>query len=317
MNDLDPAGIDDRWIRSLRKGKNRVVPGKPYSWSIEKERGRLGEIEDTATLFLTNRECPFTCLMCDLWQNTTDHTITSGDVEDQIDFVLPEISSAKNLKLYNSGNFFDTKAIPKEAYQSIAGKLGNFKTLIVESHPNLIDERCLEFKEMISAELQIAIGLETSHPEILSRLNKRMNLHQFHKSVKFLTEHQIPVRVFILLGLPFLDEKESIKWAERSIDFAFQCGAECCVLIPLRAGNGAMDYLEKKGFYQPPSIPALEAVTEYGISLGLGRVFADIWDLEKFSRCDSCLQKKKERLRTMNLTQNIIEKIECNCLNNN
>ncbi|HLF35407.1 MAG TPA: radical SAM protein [Cyclobacteriaceae bacterium] len=314
MNDFDPSRINDRWIRSLRTGKNRVDPHKPYSWSIEKERGRLGDIEDTATLFLTNRECPFTCLMCDLWLNTTNHSITSGEVEDQIDLVLPEIASAKNLKLYNSGNFFDTKAIPREAYQSIAGKLSKYKTLIVESHPNFIDDRCLEFKEMINPELQIAIGLETSHPEILPRLNKKMNLQQFQKSVKFLTDHQIPVRVFILLGLPFLDEQESLIWAKRSIDFAFQCGAECCVLIPLRAGNGAMDYLEKAGYYQRPSISALEAVTEYGIGHGSGRVFADIWDLEKFSSCDLCLQKRKERLNSMNLHQKFIDKIECNCL---
>ena len=31
-----------------------------------------GGCVDVATLFLTNRECPFRCLMCDLWKNTLE-----------------------------------------------------------------------------------------------------------------------------------------------------------------------------------------------------------------------------------------------------
>ena len=34
-----------------------------------------------------------------------------------------------------------------------------------------------------------------------------------------------------------------------------------------------------------------------------GRVFADLWDLERLASCDACLDATQARLRAMNLTQ--------------
>jgi hypothetical protein len=55
---------------------------------------------------------------------------------------------------------------------------------------------------------------------------------------------------------------KGIYWAERSIDFAFSTGIECCTVIPVRAGNGAMDLLLEKGDFNPPDIHSLETVLE-------------------------------------------------------
>ncbi|HMC65711.1 MAG TPA: hypothetical protein VKI65_12295, partial [Gemmataceae bacterium] len=63
---------DDARIVALRPPKNAVDPSRPYAFLVEPERTREGTVEDTAAVFLTNRECPFRCLMCDLWKNTTD-----------------------------------------------------------------------------------------------------------------------------------------------------------------------------------------------------------------------------------------------------
>ena len=49
--------ISDRWIVSKRGSKNVVDPRRPYAWLVEKERTTTGKIEDTAIIFLTNREC--------------------------------------------------------------------------------------------------------------------------------------------------------------------------------------------------------------------------------------------------------------------
>jgi hypothetical protein len=313
MNDIDPTGLDDRWIKSFRGKKNKLDPSKPYNWSIEKERTRQGFVEDTATVFLTNRECPFTCLMCDLWKNTTNYSVSADEITDQIDWAMARIQSAYHLKIYNSGNFFDLKAIPLSAYRPIADKINRFKTLIIESHPRFIEKKCIQFKDMIEPELQVAIGLETSNPYILSRLNKKMTLEDFQRSVGFLNKYNIPVRAFILLKPPFLDENEGIQWAKRSIDFAFQCGVECCVVIPVRSGNGAIDWLQSKDYFSSPSIESLEEVLQYGINLQAGRVFADIWDIEKFSKCDRCFERRKERLNKMNYDQVSLENIYCNC----
>jgi radical SAM enzyme (TIGR01210 family) len=311
-NNPDPV-INDRWILSNRGKKNSVDPGKPYSWLVEKERTASGKIEDIGIIFLTNRECSFHCLMCDLWKNTTDVSVPVRAIPDQIEWALDQMPDVKHLKLYNSGSFFDERAIPEEDYNRIASLVSSFETVIVESHPRLINEKCLIFRDMLKPDLQIAVGLETVHPEILRKLNKQMTLDDFRNAVSYLTKHEIMSRAFILLRPPFLSESEGIHWAERSIDFAFGVGIECCTVIPVRPGNGALDLLMEKGVFSPPDINSLEKVLEYGLGLNAGRVFADVWDLNMFSSCIKCIDQRTNRLIEMNLSQKIISRYECSC----
>ena len=286
MNEAKDLLFNDQWIVSHRGVKNSVDPQKPYAWLVEKERSVSGNIEDTAIIFLTNRECSYHCLMCDLWKNTTDVSIPVGAIPDQIEWALERMPDARHLKLYNSGSFFDFRAIPYEDYPRIASLVSHFDTVIVESHPKLIGEKVLQFRDMLKPELHVAMGLETVNTDVLLRLNKKMSLQDFTHSVSFLTSHEILSRAFLLLRPPFLSEEEGIYWAERSLDFAFRVGVECCTVIPVRAGNGAMDHLQESGHFARPDIRSLEKVLEYGIGLNSGRVFADLWDLNLFSDCN-------------------------------
>src|SRR5439155_1611696 len=82
---------------------------------VEPEHTRDGTIEDTAVIFLTNRECPFRCLMCDLWKNTTDRRVADGAIAGEIAYALARVPPARHVELYNAGNFFDVRAIPTRA----------------------------------------------------------------------------------------------------------------------------------------------------------------------------------------------------------
>lgn len=313
MSENHEAIINNRWIVSNRGKKNIVDPQKPYAWLVEKERTVSGKIEDTAIIFLTNHECSFRCLMCDLWKNTTEKPVPVGAIPDQIEWALAQMPEVKHLKLYNSGSFFDERAIPEEDYNRIASLASSFETVIVESHPKLINEKCLRFRDLLKPELQVAIGLETVHPEILRKLNKQMTLEDFRNSVSYLTQNGIPSRAFILLRPPFLSESEGIYWAKQSIDFAYSAGVECCTIIPVRAGNGAMDLLLEKGDFSLPEIQSLETVLEYGIGLNAGRMFADVWELGLFSSCNNCINQRTSRLTAMNHSQSIASRVACIC----
>lgn len=314
MNDSSEIKISDSWIMSFRGGKNIVDPERPYSWIVEKELSPSGSVEDVLTIFLTNRECPFHCLMCDLWKNTTDFTLSDGLISGQIEWVLNQAPAVKHIKLYNSGSFFDTGAIPLNEYERIAGLLKGFDTVIVESHPAFIGKKSLEFRDRIKTDLQVAIGLECVNINVIENLNKRMTLDDFTGSVSFLLDNDIFTRAFILLRPPFImSERDGIFWAERSIDFAFDAGVECCVIIPVRGGNGIMEKLAEKGLFSPPGIKSLEKVLEYGIEKQAGRVFADIWDLKLFSKCDKCHTAKTDRITGMNLTQRLLPDVKCTC----
>ena len=313
MSKNDEGFINNKWIVSNREKKNIVDPRRPYGFLVEKERTASGKIEDTAIIFLTNSECPFHCLMCDLWKNTTDKPVPVGAIPDQIEWALAQLPKVKHLKLYNSGSFFDEAAIPEADYKRIASLLDEFDTIVVESHPKLINDKCLRFRDMLKPELEVAMGLEIVHSEILKKLNKQMTLEEFSQATTFLTKNKIRTRAFVLLRPPFLTELEGVYWAKRSIDYAFKQGVECCTIIPVRAGNGAMDKLMENGDFSLPDINSLETVLEYGIGLNAGRVFADVWDLELFSNCKKCIDQRISRLTNMNLSQRIDDPIICTC----
>src|SRR5690242_14921790 len=95
MNEL-PLAPTDREIRAARPPRNRVGASRPYAYLVEPERTAAGVVEDVATIFLTNRECPFRCLMCDLWKNTLEHSVTRGDVPRQIEFALGQLPPAQH-----------------------------------------------------------------------------------------------------------------------------------------------------------------------------------------------------------------------------
>jgi radical SAM enzyme (TIGR01210 family) len=304
---------NDEQILALRPPKNAVDPARPYAFLVEPERTRHGQVEATAAIFLTNRECAFRCLMCDLWKNTTAQRVPDGAIAAQIEYALVRLPDAAHVKLYNAGNFFDAQAIPPADWPYIARLLHSLRTIIIESHPRLIDARCLRFRDLLRPELQVAMGLETVHPEVLSRLNKRMTLEDFEKSVRFLNGHGIAVRAFILLRPPFQSEEEGVYWAKKSIRFAFDVGVECCVVIPTRAGNGALDELARRGQFQPPSLVSLEEVLDYGVTVDRGRVFADLWDVERFYACPNCGPERARRMKQLNHTQQQAPAVVCAC----
>lgn len=309
--DIARSVIDDEAILAARPPKHRVDLWKPYAFFVEQEVTGSGRVEDVATIFLTNRECPFRCLMCDLWRFTTDDTVPAEAIPAQIDHALAQMPSALHVKLYNNGNFFDRKAIPPDAHVGIAERLAGFKTVILENHPKLCDDACLRFRDRLDGRLEIALGLETVHPDVLPRLNKRMTLADYARAVEFLRQADVDVRTFILLRPPFLTEKEGRTWAIRSIEYAFDVGVQCCAVVPTRGGNGIMERLSDDGQFAPPSIGSMEAVLEAGLKLGRGRVFMDLWDADRFYDCGSCGPARAQRLLRMNLSQDVEPPVDC------
>ena len=56
------------------------------------------------------------------------------------------------------------------------------------------------------------MGLETTHPNVLPKLNKQLTPKDFKKAAGFLRANQIDVRAFILLNPPYLTgQKENIE----------------------------------------------------------------------------------------------------------
>jgi radical SAM enzyme (TIGR01210 family) len=305
------AAARGRWILERRPPRNPLDPLRAYAALVEEEPSESGEIVPVATIFLTNRECPWRCLMCDLWKNTLTEAVEPGAIAAQIREALAGLPPARRIKLYNAGSFFDPHAIPPDELPRIAELVAPFERVIVESHPALVGEACLRFRDLLGGRLEVAMGLETIHSEVLSRLNKRMTLERFEEAASFLARARIALRAFVLAGLPFLGEEEGLAWTRRSVEYAFARGASAVAVIPTRAGNGALDALAAAGEFAEPRLSVLEEALAFGLGLGRGRVFADLWDLERFRHCGACFGQRASRLHAMNLGQRVLPRVAC------
>lgn len=311
--------INDATVISNRPPKNRLDPWKPYLVLQELEYSAQERAEEVLTIFLTNKECPFRCTICDLWLNTLNVRVPIGGIPAQIKEGCSQYSQARHIKLYNAGNFFDPQAIPPEDHGEIARLVHPFETVIVENHPRMTDARCVRFRDMIDTNLEIALGLETIHPQVLLDLNKRMTVEHFDRAAQFLVRHQIAVRVFLLLKPPGMTEEQGLEWMMRSVQHAINVGATCISMIPTRAGNGIMERLQSAGQFSPPTLRSMELALERGIEYARQispkpRVFMDLWDSARFFDCPDCGPQRVMRMEQMNLTQQTQPPVLCsNC----
>ena len=73
-----------RWVRSLRPSVSR--PGRETEPRVilDEEWEPDGSLIHGAVVFLINRECPWSCVMCDLWQHTTPVPLGRGHALHQL-----------------------------------------------------------------------------------------------------------------------------------------------------------------------------------------------------------------------------------------
>jgi radical SAM enzyme (TIGR01210 family) len=273
---------------------------------VEEERRPDGTVERALTVFLAGAECPFTCSFCDLWRWTIDGPTPPGALTGQLAEVLKALdrspSPPDRLKVYNASNFFDRRAVPAEDLPRIVALAAPFASVTVESHAGTIGPPTLEFARQIGGRLEVAVGLETIHPIGSAQLNKRLDLAQFDRAARFLSDHDIDLRVFVLLGAPYIPAGESVEWTVRTVEYAVQRGASVVSIIPVRAGNGELERLASLGHFTPPTLSQLEAALDRCLRFAPTVITADLWDAELLLACAGCSSARIDRLRRINVT---------------
>jgi radical SAM enzyme (TIGR01210 family) len=323
----------DRFVTERRTAHPSHDPWRYQSLIVEDERAADGCLARVATVLLTGRECPWRCVMCDLWRGTIASDTPPGAIPHQIETARDELARrherVAQMKLYNAASFFDPRAVPEVDYPEIATRLAGLQRVIVESHPALVGPLVDCFLDALQrhrpagvppVQLEVAMGLETAHPEALEKLHKHLTVEQFAAAANRLKERGVSLRVFLLISPPFvprIDQDESLL---ASIDVAFSCGASVVSLIPTRPGNGALEALEDDMLFRPPTLEDIERSfaaalnrrrAGHGPRHGDERLFVDLWDLERFAICPHCLDARRARLHAMNLEQLIIPEISC------
>ena len=306
------AAADAR-IRRLRPPKPRVDPYTAHGALVEEERRPDGTRESALTIFLAGAECPFTCSFCDLWRFTIDGPTPPGALVTQVEKILNASAAPppKRLKLYNASNFFDRRAVPLADRERLAALAEPFAAVTVESHVNTIGAETLAFARRLRGRLEVAVGLETIHPEASARLNKRLELPRFDAGARLLADNGIDLRVFVLVGTPHVPAEESVAWTIRTVEYAVERGASVVAIIPVRGGNGEMERLQSLGEFTPPTLLQLEAALDGSLGFTRCVVTADSWDVERFAPCDACRHARIERLQRINVTGRPEPRVGC------
>jgi radical SAM enzyme (TIGR01210 family) len=333
----------DRFVLARRGPRAAVDPWAPPRVVLEREPDGHGGVVDVTTLFLTGRECPWRCVMCDLWQHTTEADTPPGAIPQQVRAGLragPRPGTVRrNLKLYNAGSFFDPRAVPRADDPAIARAVADFARVTVESHPRLVGDRTWRFRDLLARArgggrdggpaLEVAMGLETAHPDALARLNKGCTVDEFSAAAAALAAHGVDLRVFLLVHPPFVPHGDRIAWLRRSIDVALDAGASAISLIPTRGDSGAMPALAAQGAFVAPTLAELETsaaealdsvqsrwqilprIPGRGPARSPARILADLWDLAAVAACGACLEARRARLLRQNLEQRIPDPVAC------
>ena len=306
----ESASARTEFVLARRGEKNALDPERAYGAFVEEEPDGDGGTVRVATLLLTNRECPWRCVFCDLWRNTLDTSVPSGAIRAQIESALAELPPARWIKLYNAGSFFDPRAIPPGDLPSIAESVAGFERVIVESHPKLVGDEVLRFRDRLDGRLEVAMGLETADASVLARLHKGMTLEDFVRAAWLLRREAIGIRTFVLVQPPFVQPEAAVGEAVRAVEFAAKAGSDVVALLPTRGGNGALEALAAEGGFSPPRLATLEDAFDASLC-GETRVLADTWDLDGFADCRACFPARRDRLVRMNLSQKVEPRLAC------
>ena len=289
---------------------------------------RAASLANVTTVLLRGSECSFRCTMCDLWKETHLGPTPRGNMPAQIREALarqqssplkqsgPEQSSRQHwIKLYNASNFFAPYNVPTEDLPEIAQLVCNFDRVIVENHPSLTAPSIADFAKQLNGRLEVAMGLETVDPQSLRSLNKQVTVDTIRSATHSLIDMGIDVRLFVLLRPPGLSESAAIESCLASVAAAQDWGARHVSIIPVRGGNGAMEYLQQTGGFEPPLASSLEFVLNQSLASSPIVVTADTWDWDKLrGQCAACSAARRSALERANLAQVPQASITCeNC----
>jgi hypothetical protein len=144
----------------------------------------------------------------------------------------------------------------------------------------------------------------------LPQLNKGLRVADFDRAAGRLRARGIGIRVFVLVGAPYVPPQESVDWTVRSTAHALAQGAGHVSLIPVRGGNGALALVAQQGDFTAPTLQQVEQSLECCLELGAGVVTADLWDVERFFTC-SCSPDRAARLRAMNASGRVEPPVRC------
>lgn len=204
------------------------------------------------------------CIMCDY--GAMLGTASISEYIDRVSDVLKGLdSSVDTILLSTNGSFLDESQISFALLCSILEQISksHVKYVEIETHYKDISLDRLELLKQLlpNKKIMIEMGLETINPKYQSYIvMKGVSIPDFEKTIALIHNMEMDVECNVMVGLPFLSEKEQFEDALATIQWVFE--HQCTpVLFPvnIKPYTLLMD-MYQSGHYAPIShwmIPVL------------------------------------------------------------
>lgn len=251
--------------------RNRPPEDAKWKYDIREQAVRFAEepLRPVEMTFICFRSigCRFDrrgeCTMCNYNVHSFAEPVSSERMVNFIKKAINEKQHYEYLFMNPLGSMFDPYEVPAEARRRIfeLAAATDCASFGCETRPELLTEKTVtEFATILQEKKKlVCMGLESSDPWILRNcIAKSMSPDDFRAGATLLQQHGIHPAANILLGAPFMTEREALDSTIQSIRWALKNGAYMCVLFPMYIKRWTLSHwLWERDLYHVPSLWSL------------------------------------------------------------
>jgi radical SAM enzyme (TIGR01210 family) len=281
---------------------------------------------DAFVLILRTRGCYWAdqkgCSMCGYAKDTLGRSATPEELGRQIYQAMLRYRGEPYVKIYTSGSFLDDREVdPATRRRLVHGFEGRARRFLFESLPEFVTESTVgELREGFTGDLEVALGLESTQPDVLLRLiHKNAPPQEYLEGADRVRRYGAHPKGYLLLKPPYLTEDEAIRDVRTSIRVAAP-RFDTLSVNPVHIQNGTVvEHLFRRGRYRPPWLwSVVEVLREGAREVGSTRLvsFPTAGGLPRGPRnCGTCDHRVLEAIETASLDQNweSLEGLTCSC----
>jgi radical SAM enzyme (TIGR01210 family) len=227
--------------------------------------------------------------------------------------------------LYVNGSLLDPAELDDDARRGILGLLNERPTVrkvILECRPELVTLDALRDvqAQLPDREIEVGLGHDSANEAVRELcLNKPVPPGCLQAAIDAL--HRVGMRALVYASVkpPFLTDEEAVADSVRTVNDAFDRGADAVSLEPVAVQQGTLvDLLHQRGAYTPASLWDVVTVIRRTHHRGTIKVGGEVFDPEPVAvpaNCGRCDTTVRAALRAFSGTQDIahLHGLSCEC----
>jgi len=285
-----------------------------------------GERVPAFVLILRTRGCYWAdskgCSMCGYARDTLGRSATPAELAEQLARALSRYREEPYVKLYTSGSFLDDREVDPASRAAIVGAFsGRARRLLFETLPEFVTaETVPPLREAFAGRLEVALGLESTDPVVLSRfVHKNAPPSEYLAAADRVRGFGASPKAYLLLKPPYLSESEAIADVVRSVGDAAAAFDTLSVNPVHIQGGTVVEWLFRRGRYRPPWLwSVVETLRAGAAARGSARLvsFPTAGGLPRGPHnCGECDARVLSAIEAASLDQRFdgLESLDCAC----